>query len=49
MKILGEGRLASDLDRAIGHAVGLECLDAFTIGFTSTSQLDEISNTIATV
>jgi aryl-alcohol dehydrogenase-like predicted oxidoreductase len=49
MKILGEGRLASQLDMAIGHAVALDCLDAFTIGFTSTDQLDQITQKIEAV
>jgi predicted aldo/keto reductase-like oxidoreductase len=49
MKILGVGRLASDLDTAIGHAVGLDSIDAFTIGFTSTTQLDQVYQKIATV
>jgi aryl-alcohol dehydrogenase-like predicted oxidoreductase len=47
MKILGEGRLANQLDMAIGHAVALDCIDAFTIGFTSTSELDQITQKIA--
>jgi 1-deoxyxylulose-5-phosphate synthase len=49
MKILGEGRLANQLDMAISHAVALSCIDAFTIGFTSNTQLDQISQKIATV
>jgi aryl-alcohol dehydrogenase-like predicted oxidoreductase len=49
MKILGVGRLASDLDTAIGHAVGLDSIDAFTIGFQSTTQLDQVTQKIATV
>jgi aryl-alcohol dehydrogenase-like predicted oxidoreductase len=49
MKILGEGRLANQLDMAIGHAVGLDCIDAFTIGFTSTTELDQVTQKIATV
>jgi aryl-alcohol dehydrogenase-like predicted oxidoreductase len=49
MKILGEGRLASQLDMAIGHAVGLDCIDAFTIGFGSTTQLDQVTQKIAAV
>jgi aryl-alcohol dehydrogenase-like predicted oxidoreductase len=49
MKILGEGQLGNAVDRAITHAVGLDVLDAFTIGFTSTGQLDEVMNKIATV
>jgi 1-deoxyxylulose-5-phosphate synthase len=49
MKILGVGQLGSQLDTALSHAVGLDCLDAFTIGFTSTDELDEVTQTIATV
>jgi aryl-alcohol dehydrogenase-like predicted oxidoreductase len=47
MKILGEGALASQLDMAIQHAVGLDCIDGFTIGFTSTAQLDEVAQKIS--
>ena len=47
MKILGEGRLASELDMAIGHAVGLDSIDGFTIGFTSNAQLDQVTQRIA--
>lgn len=49
MKILGEGQLSNQVDRAITHAVGLDCIDAFTIGFTSTGQLDEVMQKIAAV
>ena len=49
MKILGEGRLANQLDTAIKHAVDLDAIDAFTIGFTSQSQLDEVVGKIAAV
>jgi 1-deoxyxylulose-5-phosphate synthase len=49
MKILGEGQLGNQVDRAITHAVGLDCIDAFTIGFTSNTQLDEVMQKIATV
>ncbi len=41
MKIMGQGKLSHDPDRAIEHAAKLDCLDAFTIGFTSSGQLDE--------
>ena len=47
MKILGEGRLGNDLDRALTHAVGLDSIDAFTIGFTSNAQLDQVMQKIA--
>ena len=42
MKIMGQGKLSHDVNRAIEHAVKLDCLDAFTIGFTSTKQMDEV-------
>ena len=47
MKILGEGRLATSLDTAIRHAVDLDAIDAFTIGFTSAGQLDEVIEKVA--
>jgi len=49
MKILGEGQLGNDLDRALTHAVGLSCIDAFTIGFVSNAQMDQVVQKIATV
>jgi 1-deoxyxylulose-5-phosphate synthase len=47
MKILGEGALRNDVDRAIAHAVQLDSIDAFTIGFTSNTQLDQVIQKIA--
>jgi predicted aldo/keto reductase-like oxidoreductase len=47
MKILGEGQLSNQVDRAIAHAVGLDCIDAFTIGFNSNAQMDEVIQKIA--
>lgn len=44
MKIMGQGKLNHDVNRAIEHAVKLDCLDTFTIGFTSTRQMDEVIN-----
>ena len=44
MKIMGQGKLSHDVNRAIEHAVKLACLDTFTIGFTSTRQMDEVIN-----
>jgi aryl-alcohol dehydrogenase-like predicted oxidoreductase len=49
MKILGVGRLASQMDNAIRHAVQLDAIDAFTIGFTSTAQLQQITTKITQV
>jgi len=42
MKILGEGQLANQLDMAVKHAVALDALDAFTIGFTNQGHLDQV-------
>jgi aryl-alcohol dehydrogenase-like predicted oxidoreductase len=44
MKIMGQGKLGHDVNRAIEHAVKLDCLDTFTIGFTSSKQMDEVVN-----
>ncbi|MBC8133295.1 MAG: aldo/keto reductase, partial [Deltaproteobacteria bacterium] len=49
MKILGEGQLANSLDTAVQHAVTLDCLDAFTIGFTSAGQLNQMVQKIGAV
>jgi 1-deoxyxylulose-5-phosphate synthase len=49
MKILGEGALGGSLDTAIPHAVKLDAIDAFTIGFTSNAQLDQVTQKIAAV
>jgi 1-deoxyxylulose-5-phosphate synthase len=49
MKILGEGQLGGELDTAINHAVRLDAIDAFTIGFTSNAQMDQVVQKIAAV
>ena len=49
MKILGEGQLAGNLDTAIRHAVNLDSIDAFTIGFTTNAQMDQVIQKIASV
>jgi 1-deoxyxylulose-5-phosphate synthase len=43
MKILGQGALSGQVDRAIAYASKLDVLDAFTIGFGSTAQFEEIA------
>jgi hypothetical protein len=43
MKILGAGDLANQVDRAIAYAGSLDVVDAFTIGFASEKQFDEIA------
>jgi hypothetical protein len=47
MKILGVGGLANQLDMAIKHAVQLDTIDAFTIGFTSATQMQQVTAKIA--
>jgi hypothetical protein len=43
MKILGQGQLAYDVNRAIRHAVQLDFLAAFTIRLASRSHLEEVA------
>ncbi|HEY0708911.1 MAG TPA: aldo/keto reductase [Polyangia bacterium] len=43
MKILGAGALTKQVDRALAFAGKLDVLDAFTIGFASGQQFDEIA------
>jgi aryl-alcohol dehydrogenase-like predicted oxidoreductase len=42
MKIFGAGRLTNDIDGSLQYASRLDVLDAFTIGFASTTQMDEV-------
>jgi 1-deoxyxylulose-5-phosphate synthase len=49
MKILGQGELADRLDQAVAHAVRLDALDAFTIGFTSRAQVSDMVRRIESV
>ena len=37
-----QGELSSEPDRALRHASQLECLDAFTIGFMSDKQVEDV-------
>src|SRR3954452_20631464 len=43
MKIFGAGRLVDDIDGSLRYCARLDVLDAFTIGFASTTQLDEVA------
>ena len=43
MKILGQGAMSDQVDRAIAYAAKLDVLDAFTIGFGSQAQFEEIA------
>lgn len=47
MKIFGGGENTRQFDRAIAHAARLDVIDAFTIGFTSPEQLDQVADAIA--
>ncbi len=49
MKILGVGQLANQMDTAVRHAVQLDAIDSFTIGFTSRTQLDQLVTKITQV
>lgn len=51
MKLCGEGRFTSfeDRDKAMRFAMNLGCVDAVTIGFTATSQIDETIDRMARV
>ncbi len=42
MKVLGEGRLLDRMDESLRFALGLECLDCFTIGAANRNQLAEL-------
>ncbi len=49
MKIFGQGGLSETPDRALKHAAQLQCLDAFTIGFMSAEQVDDVIRRIPAV
>ena len=42
MKIFGAGRLTHDIDGSLAFACKLDVLDAFTIGFGTAAQMDEV-------
>jgi hypothetical protein len=47
MKILGQGALRDRQDEALNFALGLNLLDAFTIGSESKSEQDDLIRRIA--
>ena len=49
MKIFGQGALSDSPDKALRHAAQLKCLDAFTIGFMSNQQVDDVIKRIPAV
>ena len=42
MKILGEGRLRDQIDKTLGFVLGLDCVDAFTIGAANRTELSDL-------
>jgi hypothetical protein len=42
MKILGEGRLRDQIDKTLSFVLGLDCLDAFTIGAANRDELADL-------
>ena len=42
MKILGAGSLVNRMDECLGYALGLDCVDCFTIGVHNRRQLDDV-------
>jgi aryl-alcohol dehydrogenase-like predicted oxidoreductase len=42
MKILGEGRLRDQINKTLGFVLGLDCLDAFTIGAANRTELSDL-------
>ncbi|MEO8178163.1 MAG: aldo/keto reductase [Deltaproteobacteria bacterium] len=49
MKILGQGDAVGRFDEAIEHAVRLDCIDGFTIGFVSNAQLEQVTTKVQSV
>jgi len=42
MKVLGEGRLRERIDESLRFALGLDCLDCFTIGAANRDELTDL-------
>jgi len=42
MKIAGEGRLVDQLDKSLEYVLKLDCVDAMTIGFEKTAEVDDV-------
>jgi 1-deoxyxylulose-5-phosphate synthase len=49
MKIFGQGQLSPEPEKALRYAAGLDCLDAFTIGFMDNGQVDNVIKTLPAV
>jgi hypothetical protein len=42
MKVLGEGRLRDQINKTLNFVLGLDCLDAFTIGAGDRGELSDL-------
>ncbi len=42
IKILGEGTIADEREESLRYVLGLDCVDAITIGFESSEEIDDI-------
>jgi hypothetical protein len=42
MKVLGEGRLRDQINKTLNFLLGLDCLDAFTIGAANRGELADL-------
>jgi 1-deoxyxylulose-5-phosphate synthase len=49
MKIFAQGELSDTPDKALAHVVRLDCVDAFTIGFMSPQQVDDVIQRVPAV
>ena len=49
MKILGEGRLRDQINKTLSFVLGLDCLDAFTIGAANRDELSDLISRIKAV
>jgi 1-deoxyxylulose-5-phosphate synthase len=49
MKIFAQGELSETPEKALSHVVRLDCVDAFTIGFMSPQQVDDVIRRVPAV
>lgn len=47
MKVLGEGQMRDRVDDAVRFAMGLDCVDCFTIGFESRDEVTDLMRRVA--
>jgi 1-deoxyxylulose-5-phosphate synthase len=49
MKLAGAGRIRDQLSESLNYVLGLGCVDAFTMGFESTAELDDLIGKVSAV